>query len=464
INHIKINDEYDDNEIYDKCKDINKLLLIGSAGCGKSYQANKILTKKFNKKDILCCTAWNFQAMRFKKEYNINSITLHQLLGLNIDDKQQKKEYDISNYKAVIFDEIYLFTLKQLMKIDNFMKKNSDKIFIATGDDKQLEAVGDLIDNEKKTEYLKLMYGNFCRFKINKRLQQKDRKIIDNIRRDLFYNNCSINDIMQKYFSKNILNKCEDIIDNNIVRGVSFKQTSRFTINKMLNSYVNKDNKSKSTKINGLTYFKGDKVICNKTYKIKSGKLYTQNIYTIKGFIDNKVKLEDELSNNIFLIDIDILNKNFSYKYIRTAHGSQSDSISEKYVIIDIDNNHIDKKWLYSVITRTRDIDNVYFLNFDLSHTNNVLQSQLMVMNYKRQDSRFDNIDMSKYIDHDWIIQEYTKNKICSGKVCGHQFMSFEKSNVNKISVDRIDNNLPHYKDNCQLLCKVCNSAKSKRQ
>ena len=42
------NDEYNENEIIEKTVKIKKLLIIGCAGCGKSYNTYKIAIKSFS--------------------------------------------------------------------------------------------------------------------------------------------------------------------------------------------------------------------------------------------------------------------------------------------------------------------------------------------------------------------------------------------------------------------------------
>jgi len=161
IKQILINDEYDTNEIISKTIDLFTLLIIGCAGSGKSNSADKIVINNYKIEEILCITAWNYQAIRFEKDYQIKGITFHTLLGLNFNDdynNENRKSYDLTNIKCIIIDEIYLFTLKQLIKLSVFINNNKNIKFIGTGDDKQLEAVCDNIDNETKTYYLKMNF------------------------------------------------------------------------------------------------------------------------------------------------------------------------------------------------------------------------------------------------------------------------------------------------------------------
>ena len=71
---------------------------------------------------------------------------------------------------------------------------------------------------------------------------------------------------------------------------------------------------------------------------------------------------------------------------------------------------------------------------------------------------------MDKYVDADFILELYNKQKHCLYNYCGKAYMSFEKSNPYKVTLNRINNNLPHYKDNCVLMCKICNSGKSNKE
>jgi len=129
--------------------------------------------------------------------------------------------------------------------------------------------------------------------------------------------------------------------------------------------------------------------------------------------------------------------------------------------MIDVSNSNIDKKWFYSVITRTIDLNYIYLLEEDITPVNNYLITKEMVNKYLIQDKNnkniTENIDMSKYIDADYIIELYERNKFCKNNNCGHAYMSFEKSNVNKVTVNRKNNYMPHYKENCEIMCKTCN-------
>jgi len=78
-----------------------------------------------------------------------------------------------------------------------------------------------------------------------------------------------------------------------------------------------------------------------------------------------------------------------------------------------------------------------------------------MVRGYKRQDwFRGFEINRSKYVDVKWIMGKVEEAGQC--RVC-KQHMVFERNNPNKVTVNRLNNDLPHEKSNCELLCNMCN-------
>ena len=84
------------------------------------------------------------------------------------------------------------------------------------------------------------------------------------------------------------------------------------------------------------------------------------------------------------------------------------------------------------------------------------------INNYIRQDKEAKReIDMTKYININWMYEQTIKYKQCS--LCNADYyMVLDKNNeiFCNMSVDRIDNNIIHYKDNGTLLCVECNRSK----
>ncbi len=87
---------------------------------------------------------------------------------------------------------------------------------------------------------------------------------------------------------------------------------------------------------------------------------------------------------------------------------------------------------------------------------------KLKIEGYKKQDMEAKRtIDKEKYIDDDWLFKQIEKNKNCPLCHSNYYIALDDENNVRcNISVDRLNNDLEHTKENCNLLCVECNSKK----
>jgi hypothetical protein len=84
------------------------------------------------------------------------------------------------------------------------------------------------------------------------------------------------------------------------------------------------------------------------------------------------------------------------------------------------------------------------------------------IENYKNQDKlKNREYKEEEYISHEWFILQFEKNNYC--KFCNNTFNLYlnEENNVSSdITADRINNDLPHTKNNCFLSCYICNCSR----
>lgn len=119
----------------------------------------------------------------------------------------------------------------------------------------------------------------------------------------------------------------------------------------------------------------------------------------------------------------------------------------------------ISKNWLYTTISRASAFDDIRFLAEDISDmqgskVDRVLRD--MIRGYKEQDRlKGRGWVEAEYVTDKWIRKEFWK---CSGlcRGCG-EHMALEKGGANKVTVNRLNNDLAHVLGNCELLCKACN-------
>ena len=65
------------------------------------------------------------------------------------------------------------------------------------------------------------------------------------------------------------------------------------------------------------------------------------------------------------------------------------------------------------------------------------------------------------YIDVPWFTEAINTADRCTLCNCSYYMVLDESNNIMcNISVDRLNNESPHHKDNCHLLCIECNKAK----
>ena len=451
INKIVIDDEYNENELLSKITP--NTIVIGCGGSGKSTNSIKWAIKNYDKNKILVVCPYNSQCIKIKKEFAVHSITFHSLTGMKINDDDKYSEYDIENYDIIIYDEIYLYNHRKLIKLYQYMQTHNDKHFIATGDSNQLEAIDDIITNEVKHEYVLSMFNSLIQLYINKRIQSSQLKQLDEIKKALF-EGVNIQQIIKQYFKNSIID-INTVNTLNIKKACTYYNTSCETINKFIHHYVNKE-QTKYIKVDGIKYVYGQYLVARKTLKFDENKIVCNNTYKLTFQTKSLCYLTDLISPTIkHEIKADKLNKYFKLPYANTVHSLQGNSINEKYVICDYTSKYVDAKWLYVAISRCTDLNNIYFLKTQLYNFNEEEVLTKLINGYKLQDFNAKHtFNASNYVIIKWILNKYINNKNC--KYCTTP-MSIEHGYIHQLSVNRLDNSKAHIISNCELICKHCN-------
>ena len=85
--------------------------------------------------------------------------------------------------------------------------------------------------------------------------------------------------------------------------------------------------------------------------------------------------------SNAMTLPIHLIKKNFVHNYCRTCHSFQGSSIDEAITIFDHKFAYVNRKWLYTAITRATKLKQVYFYDYDESKENETE----MIQNFTRQ-------------------------------------------------------------------------------
>ena len=459
VNNIAIKDEYDMEEITSHFDTNNRILINATLpGCGKSYSV-----KHYKGKKILFVAPFNKLCQSIRSDGH-DAITYHKLFSLNIHNTECKhmKKYDISPYDVICFDEIYMYSYHQLSKIKMYMDYHKDKQFIATGDLCQLDPIQneyqfnniDNMDN-RTLEAMGDLFPNQITLRICKRVKtDKERKILESFKQEIFNEGNKPFDVLSKYFK--VVTNMKQVRTLNNITFYNFRA-------KMVGRHIhNQQAKPRTVKfVNGVDYYKGMELVCRKYSK--KPKLYVNYTYKIVKIKKREFIMQDICEGDEIVVPIEMITDHFRLSYGSTCHSFQGLSVDGGLTIFDSNTCRINRKWLYTAITRSTDLSKIQIFKhsdkecYKLEESMNIQKLKNKISSYKSQDKRADRTwNDEKYINTEWVTRVLQKHPQCPVCRCGLA--------VDNLSVDRIDNKLPHLFDNCRITCLDCNLSRNDRE
>jgi len=416
-------------------------------------------------------------------------------MGESIDGSNNRAPFDLKKHdiKVVIIDEIMLLKHEELVKIKKWKETRRDVLMVCTGDPRQLEAIDDIIDNERKLEYVqKLFPQRTIRFTENKRLESdRDREQMAAMEADLWQckSKEDVRNLVYKHFSKQIVKSKSQLKELGIKSGVTYYNESSKVLNDTIHSFTDyggaescvivitaADEEKGITEVTGSAhcsatrkYYKGMQLTCKGTIKglavqssgnseSATGILHTNYKYTISDFAANSFILQDILTEERYTVPHTLIASKFILPYCNTVHSAQGASIPHKFIIADWKAFGVTLNWLYTAMSRAVRFSDIYFLEESMygEHVEGIIKD--MISGYKSQDRKAGAEravwQEGEYVTSKWIRGLFAKSSTC--RCCGNK-MAFEKRNKHKVTVNRLDNKLPHVTSNCELVCNVCN-------
>ena len=204
----------------------------------------------------------------------------------------------------------------------------------------------------------------------------------------------------------------------------------------------------------------GEKLVCGKYMKVGDKSLNVNFEYVITKIYDHSITILDESSDDEFNILKKKVDKYFIYNYCRTCHSMQGSTITKPITIFDWNHYFVDRKWIYTAITRAENFKNVFFYKGQKDdYDARVLRKYLgfKIENYKQQDEKAGrSINVDNFVDCNWFINQF--GKACPR--CGDCF-KFDINNGKvvdcNLTANRIDVSECHHLNNVNPLCTVCN-------
>ena len=202
--------------------------------------------------------------------------------------------------------------------------------------------------------------------------------------------------------------------------------------------------------------------------KTKGKKLFTNYVYIIESIDKKEFTISEPVDEVKMTFDIGMLEKHFKLPYCVAVHSVQGLSLDGKVTLFDCNTPYVDRNFVWTAITRVRELDNItYFEHPDdeiqrLENSRLLQYLKLKIDFYKKQDiDAKRSINKETYIDVEWFTDQINCHERCSLCNVNYYMVLDESNNVFcNISVDRVDNDGFHSKDNCQLLCIECNKSK----
>jgi hypothetical protein len=206
----------------------------------------------------------------------------------------------------------------------------------------------------------------------------------------------------------------------------------------------------------------GEVLVCRKYLKLKGGKCSVNFEYSVKAIRGDTITIVDLDGYKAFDLNRDLIKKHFIHSYCRTCHSFQGSSIDDKITVFDWSFFFVNRKWIYTAVTRATELKNVVFFNgstdeFDEAILDKYLEKK--VQNYKKQDYQHQRTITDNYVTADWLKAQF--GKTCQD--CGDclRFDVKDGKVESNLSADRCDNSEGHHLNNIVPLCVACNQRKS---
>lgn len=479
------------------------------AGVGKTTLTMKL----FPDRPHFYATPFNrlSQELRMKSSTNpviAGAFTVHKMIGHRLDGGKEDNSMKFAQGSVVIFDEIYLNSIKMLANIWHYMKNNPQCVFLATGDVHQLPPIENSLNNiggedEDPTlidEYYRRaiaqMFPNVVHLKQIKRLTDESQKLrIHKLYTLLFHTDESIQNILEQlefrivgqeqisrrnicYFSnRKFLNSVKMINDRQQLFVVEKRRRKGLPVCEIVHN-----RKQSNGGGQGHFYVWKDMImICRKTFLADKDKCYTNYQYEVVDIDRTHVYFCDMTEAEPVVLRVEKLkiHKHFQYNFAGTCHSYQGLSLEPGQLTTIHHANHsiCSRKWVYVAITRAMDLGDLQFVLLDERGVSDSVKMRHFqyfrskIDRYKEQDKLAGRWNEDCDNDRLFVNTFWFQRTIESGKQCGKCGKLFEvKIDPNtrvvrsNLTANRTDNRIPHLLKNIHAMCVECNRGLSNRE
>lgn len=457
---IHISDEWDTKSIIASLiQHPSTIVRADLPGSGKSY-IFKQLAKTIGMEKVLFVVPTNELVRGYINE-GFNSVTANKCLGMlytPMDGVTEKKPLDILPYEYIVFDEIYFLDLEKLEKIHEMILAYPEIMYFAAGDLNQNEPIDCSLFYMPKDKYYEQCIDNLFPTYIllheSKRLQSDtDKEKIQQIKNAIFNpSNKKFNPskVCKKFFKP--LNSTAEIEGHCITYLNKTKQFINTTV------HESKGHPKNAVEYKKIHYYPGLELRATKQYSASKVTTYTNFVYILTKIDDKQFTISDPTTKETFTIPIKYIADSFSLNHARTGHSCQGATFDGAITIFDVNFKFVSPKWLWTAVTRTTDLSNIYYCD-NLSHCYEAAKLkqfvQTKIISYQAIDNKKKlYYDINEYVTYEWV-EKYLYETFWYCTHC-NEIMDLSNS-MSQLSINRLDNDLPHIKSNCVLSCLSCN-------
>ena len=400
------------------------------------------------------------------------AITINKLLGIihHAEGDGQKEGYDMAGITTVVIDEVFFLTPPQLGRLKRWMDAYPDVRFLAAGDPHQNSPIYSLCmgPEESKEYYMRIVSTLFPTrivLRVCKRVKSEaERAIVEDLRHRINETNEPLLSIVQRHFKP--IKRLEDVHG----MAVTYTRDTARLVNTFCNArVVAKMMASQVTRNAGRYYFVGQMLrTCEWDDKLK----LPMNIKFRITEIGETVKLHSDSRNCSVEVKFGVLNRCFTYTHAHTGHSLQGTSVSSGITIFDLGHPFMSRAWLYTALTRSRSMDQVYYMDpsVRISGLAEVKEAELRarierkIDGHKKADSdKKRRYASSEYVDAATVMRLLQQQGGCCCHCNEEVLLQWKESagtrDTRQFSIDRINNDVAHTKNNVVVSCLRCNNA-----
>jgi hypothetical protein len=267
------------------------------------------------------------------------------------------------------------------------------------------------------------------------------------LKEDVFNESIPIIDIAKKYFKFT-----NDISKSN--KNIAYLNKTCAGVADKIRKKLNKTSE----------YEVGEKIICRKWFKVNKDSFNVNFEYEIIKIDNNNITIFDASTKKEYTMNINKIKSSFIFSYCGTCHSYQGSSIDESMTIFDYKYHFVDRRWLWTAITRATDLNNVWFYEYTEKPFNlNGIKGYFAkkIEGYKSQDAKANRAISNNYVSVDWLMK--CINEPCYECGCNLELNFDSGFPTSNITAQRLDNSLDHNLDNIVPMCVVCNCALSNK-